>query len=355
MMAPNTPPNRAHIRKAGAGRPTLHDVAAIAAVSAKTVSRVINEPEAVREETRTRVQAAIDMLGFRPNESARQLRKGKSKIIGLLLEDISDPFNGILTLAVQEVAYERGYTIIAASSEEDQGRAASIIDSFTALGASGIIVAPAPEMRVSLLDDAMAKGCAVVLVDRWLDVDNVDAVLADNFGGGYTGTKHLIAQGHTRIAFVGDRAEIYTAAQRHAGYLRALGEAGIAADPALMMRHTPVTASMSDLRQQILSHENPPTAIFSGNNRWTIRLLHELPGLRFQGTDLALVGFDDFELSNVVQPGVTVVAQDPRRMGRLAAEQVISRIDGNSGAPERIELPVEFITRGSGERAPQSR
>lgn len=338
------------MKKGGPGRPTLHDVAAIAAVSAKTVSRVINEPESVREQTRARVQSAIDMLGFRPNESARQLRKGKSKIIGLLLEDISDPFNGALTLAVQEVAYERGYTIIAASSEEDQSRAARILDSFSALGASGIIVAPAPEMRASLLEEAMDDGCAVVLVDRWLDVENVDAVLADNFGGGYTGTKHLIDRGHTRIAYVGDRAEIYTAAQRYDGYLQAMGEAGLAADPALIMRQDPASASMEVLRAQILKHDLPPTAIFSGNNRWTIRLLHELPGLEFDGKELALVGFDDFELSSVVQPGITVVAQDPRRMGRIAAEQVIARINGTVGEPKRTELSVTLIARGSGER-----
>lgn len=328
-------------------RPTMNDVAAQAGVSLKTVSRVVNGLDHVSPDKFERVTRAIEELGFRRNEYARQLRQGTTATIGLVLEDVADPFYSLLTRAVEDVAFERDHVVLAASSAEDPIRARALIESFGARGVDGLIVAPAGGIDAQYLQSELDNGSSLVFVDRPVSGIDADTVLVDSRGGAERGTEHLIRHGHRRIAFFGDDESVYTARERRAGYRAALDAAGIPFDDSLVVMTVPATAPANELLDRVLASDDPPTAVFSGNNRWSVRLLR---ALRDRPDDLAFLGFDDFELSDVLSPAITVIAQDASAVGRLAAELLFRRITGDSSPIQRVQLATTLIERGSAER-----
>jgi LacI family transcriptional regulator len=328
-------------------RPTMNDVAAEAGVSLKTVSRVVNGVDTVSADKLDRVTRAIEQLGFRRNEYARQLRQGTTATIGLVLEDVSDPFYSLLTRAVEDVAFDRDHVVLAASSAEDPIRARQLIDSFGARGVDGLIVAPADGLDARFLQAELEAGSFMVFVDRPVSGIDADTVLVDSRGGARRGTEHLIRHGHRRIAFFGDDASVYTASERLAGYRDALIGAGIPVDDELVVMTAPASAPVQQLLDRVLASIDPPTAVFSGNNRWSVQLLRALRGR----TDaLAFIGFDDFELSDVLTPGISVMAQDAGAVGRIAAELLFRRVAGDTSPVQRIQLATTLIQRGSAER-----
>ena len=329
----------------------MNDVAQTAGVSLKTVSRVVNGVDYVSAEKLARVNAAIETLGFRRNEYARQLRQGTTATIGLVLEDVADPFYSALARAVEDVALSHNHMLLASSSAEDPGRSRGLIESLGARGVGGLIVTPAAGIDPAFLRAELDAGCSLVFVDRPVAGVDADTVLVDNRGGAQLGTEHLLAHGHTRSAFFGDDESVYTAIERRAGYLAALAAAGVEVDPALMLSAAPAGAAVPDAIDRVLALDDPPTAILSGNNRWSVRLLRHLRDAHGSST-LALVGFDDFELSDVLSPGVTVVAQDPSAMGQIAAELLFRRMSGDASPSQRVQLGTTLIARGSGERRP---
>ena len=325
-------------------RATMSDVAAAAGVSLKTVSRVVNGTEIVSPARLQRVQAAIEQLGFRRNEFARQLRQGTTATIGLVLEDVADPFYSALTRAVEEIALERNHMLLASSAAEDPQRARRLIESLGARGIDGLIVTPSTGIDAAFLQAEAAAGSTMVFVDRPVPGFDVDTVLSDNLGGARQGARALIDSGHRRIAFFGDADIVFTASERRAGYLAAMTDARLAVDDALVVMDTPTTAAAGLHLARMLALPEPPTAILSGNNRWSIALLRALREIE---TIIAFVGFDDFELADVLNPGITVIAQNPTAMGRLAAEMLFRRIDGDTSPPQRVQLGVTLVRRGS--------
>jgi LacI family transcriptional regulator len=171
-------------------------------------------------------------------------------------------------------------------------------------------------------------------------------VLIDNAAGARQGVQHLLAHGHRRIAFVGDRRRLYTARERLKGYRRALTGAGVAPDPDLVALDNSTSQAATDavIRLLALPRGRRPTAIFSGNNRCTVGTLH---ALRAGRRSMALVGFDDFELADLLE--VSVVRTDPSQLGQLGAELAFARMDGDARSPQRVVVPVELVPRGSGE------
>lgn len=327
-------------------RPTMNDVAASAGVSLKTVSRVVNGSDHVKPDKEQRVRAAIELLGFRRNESARQLRQGTTNTIGLVLEDVADPFYSSLTRAVEDITLGHGNLLLAASSAEDPRRAEGLITAFLSRGVDGLIVTPAEGMSLSFLRAEIADGCSMVLVDRPVRGLDVDTVTVDNRGGTRLGVNRLVEHGHSRIAFFGDIEAVFTASERRNGYLEALDEAAIPVDNRLIVMAAPTQTSIDDVLNGLFALDDPPTAFFSGNNRWSVQLLR---GLRNRIQDLGFIGFDDFELGDVLDPGITVIAQDPAAMGRIAADLLYRRIEGDNSPPQRIQLGTTLIERGSGE------
>jgi LacI family transcriptional regulator len=329
-------------------RPTMKDVAARAGVGLKTVSRVVNEEPGVTEDTISRVQAAIEALGFRRNDSARLLRKGRTASIGLVLEDLADPFYSPLSRAVEDMARAHSTLLFTGSSAEDADREQELVLAFCARRVDGLVIVPASEDH-RYLEPEIAAGVATVFVDRPAGGIDADVVLSDNAGGTREGVAHLIAGGHRRIGFIGDLPRIHTAAERLRGYREAMAAAGLPVHDGWVSCGTTAPDRVRAAIEAMLSGPEPVTALFAGNNRITVtavRVLADRPSV------VALVGFDDFELADLLRPAVTVVAQDPGQLGRTAAGLLFQRLDGASGAPKRVELPCRLIPRGSGELPP---
>ena len=342
------------IRPRDARRATMKQVAALAGVSLSTVSRVVNEDPAVRADLAERVRGAVEALGYRHNATASALRRNDrlSASIGLIVEDVGNPFFSCVQRGVEEVARERGVLTFAGSSDEIPERERDLCEAFGARGVDGLIIAPAGNDHSYLLRDREA-GMQIVFVDRPGRFIDADAVLTDNARGASDAVDHLVAAGHRRIGFLGDRPQLYTAAQRLRGFEAALAAHGIAVDPA-HVRHTLTRAADAyETTRELLLGADPPTAIFTSQNLITIdavRAIHDL-GLE---RSVALVGFDDVVLGDVVQPGLTVLAQDPVGLGRQAAELVFSRLDGFDGPTREIVLGPVLIERGSGELRPSA-
>jgi LacI family transcriptional regulator len=333
-------------------RPTMRDVAAIAGVSLKTVSRVVNGEPGVSSTLGQRVREAIDQLDFRPNIGASSLRRtgGRTATVGLLLEDVSNPYSSMLQRAVEDVAIPRGVMVFSASLDEDPRRERELARAFSTRRADGLIIAPASTDQSYLASEARA-GTVIVCIDREATGLAVDSVLTTNSGGSMAGVLHLIEAGHRRIAFLGDRHGIVTARQRFEGYRDALNSAGIALDPAIVLHDLYDGAIANAAATRLLSRPDPPTALFTAQNLVTIGVARALRRLGREH-DVALVGFDDFPLADLLTPGITVVAQDPTAIGRLAAAILFDRIAGDISPPATHIVPTQLIPRGSGEIPP---
>jgi LacI family transcriptional regulator len=317
-------------------------VARLAGVSIKTVSRVVNAEPGVHADTAERVIAAIERLGFRRNVGALNLRRGSSTgTIGLVVEDVANPFYSGLTRAAEEVARRFGRQVLTGSSDEDAGRERELALEFCARRVDGLIIIPSGRQHGYLLPE-VASGMPVVFVDRPPGDVLADTVLVDNVAGAARAVTHLAAHGHRRIAFLGHSPEIFTAGERLTGFREGCAKAGIPFDERLvaMGPHTP---------QTIAAVLQDATAVVTGNNRVTLLVLRTLANAKKRP---ALVGFDDFEMADLLDPPVTVVSLDPAELGRAAAELLFTRLDGDREPPRRIVLPARLTARGSGETPP---
>lgn len=326
----------------------MRDVADRAGVSLKTVSRVVNGEAGVAAATAERVGAAVAELDFQRNDLARSLRQGRtSSTLGLVIEDVANPFYSAIAQAVEAAARERGCLLITASCEEDPARERELVDALLRRRVDALLLVPASRDH-GYLGRARADGTPVVFLDRPPEGIEADCVLLDDRGGARAATEHLLAHGHERIALVADPDGLYTAAQRRAGYEEALRAAGVPARPELVRldSHDAEQAEAVVRELLALAPDVRPTALFTGNNRHTVGALRALRGAEHA---VALVGFDDFELADLLALPVTVVRHDSQRLGRHAAALAFERLDGHDGPPRRVVLPTRLIPRGSGE------
>jgi LacI family transcriptional regulator len=332
-------------------RPTLRDVADLARVSFKTVSRVINEESGVSSELIARVEGAINELGYRPDNGARRLRQGgSSHVIGFALVDVANPFFSSILRGIEEVARRQGFLVLSGSTDGDVDREHELLETFIDRRVDGLIVVPSDPAGGPLFAE-IARGTPVVFLDLEPDLDSFDLIRTDHEGGAAIATKHLIRHGHTDIAFLGDDPAIFSAGLRLRGYQQAMAEAGLTVDEANVMcgHHTP--ERWYELALQILRRPTPPTALFTAQNFVTmgaVRALHHL-GLHKK---IAMVGFDELDLATVVEPGITVVPQHPLDLGRRAAELLFARLAGLSSPAQREVTVNSLIPRGSGEIRP---
>ena len=333
-------------------RPTMRDVAALAGVALKTVSRVMNNEPTVAPELAARVHEAARKLGYRPNLTASSLRRGdrRTATIGLLLEDVANPFSASLLRAVEDRARARRVQILAGSLDEDPVREQELAITLIDRGVDGLIIVPAARDQSYLLAERKLGTC-VVFVDREPRLLEADAVISDNTSGAVAAVDHLLSFGHRRIAYLGDSLTIATATQRFNGYQRALERAGLLADPLLVRHGLRSIDAAAQAALDIISLPDPPTALFTSQNLVTIGAVKALQKAGLQER-IALVGFDDFLLSDLLVPGVTVITQDVAELGRLAADLLFARLDGdNTPARTRI-VPTGMIARGTGEISP---
>ncbi|MFJ3224457.1 LacI family DNA-binding transcriptional regulator [Streptomyces sp. NPDC086783] len=330
-------------------RPTLADVAREVGVSAKTVSRVLNEDGPASAQTREQVLAAVAKLGFQPNLMARNIRVGgPDTTIGLVIPDLGNPFFGAVARSIEDTVRDRGLTLLMGSSADDPDRERALTDKFLARRVSILMVVPSVGADHSHLKTHRTQGLPIIFLDRPGVGLSTDSVVTSNRAGAQDGVAHLIAHGHRRIGFVGDLpTKLYTRRERLTGYRAALQEAGIPYDRSLVTdAHDQHGASTATSR--LLDLADPPTALFAGNNIVALGIVTELA--RNKRKDVAVVAFDDIELAEALEPALTVVAQNPEEIGRTAATTALARLDGDRSRARSITVPTRLIVRGSGEQ-----
>lgn len=333
-------------------RATMRDVAALAGVSIKTVSRVVNAEPGVADAVRTRVQDAVGRLDYRHHLAASNLRRGggRTGLIGALLQDVSNSFSAALLRSLEDAARDRGTAILSASLDEEPERERSLVHDLVTRRVDGLVLMPSTD-RQDYLSSEVRAGMPVVFVDREPRGVAADSVTVENLEGAQMGVEHLLAQGHRRIACLTDLAEIYTARDRHQGYVEAFRARGQRPDRKLSVQGLRGPRAAEAAVLHLLDLSAPPTAIFAGRNDLTqgaVRALRD----RGLSDSVALVGFDDFPLADLVSPALTVIRQDVGRIGRLTADLLMARLDGDTSAPKRLVVEPTLVVRGSGEIPP---
>lgn len=327
----------------------MRDVAALAGVSLKTVSRVVNGETTVAPELAERVNKAATRLAYRHNLSASNLRRGggRTGVIGALLQDVSNSFSARLLRALEDSARVRHDVVLTASLDEEADREHILVADLVSRRVDGLIMMPASTDQTYLEADLRA-GLRVVFVDRAPHGVVADCVLVDNVRGAVAATTHLLEHGHRRIAYLADQ----TAHERQRGFERALGAAGVSVESELMLTGLRSSSAALDATLALFDGSHaPPTALFCARNTVTIGAARALRALGLSHR-VALVGFDDFPLADLLEPGLTVVRQDVSRLGREAARQLYARVDGDTSPARRHIVPPTLVVRGSGEIRP---
>lgn len=314
------------IQIVNAPRPTMKDVASRAGVALKTVSRVVNGEPGVTPETAKRVLGAIEDLGFRRNESARLLRTGRTATLGFITDTWGDPDSAAVYQGLESIALEQGYLLYSGSTDSDPGREEQLSLAMCARRVDGLIIVPTRGSHDYLVSEIEA-GVATVFVLRPPELVRADAVLPDERGGAHAAIEHLVAQGHRKIGFLGG-PDGHRSGTLRAGCAEALAAAGLPVDQALLNLNRERLAS-ADL-----------SAVFCADQEYTRAAIRAVLPRR-----VAIVGFGDFPLADLVSPPVSVVSYDPVRIGRTAGELLIRRLAGDQTPPRRVEVPVRLIAR----------
>lgn len=327
--------------------PTVADVARIAGVGAITVSRFVNETSYVSAVKKKKIQAAIDKLGYRPNQAARVLKGQRARIIGLIVPDLADSFFAKCAAAIESYASTRGYMTVIVTSKRDGDMPDNEVSMLIGQGLAGLIVVPSHSNE--RLAEFLKEGIPVVALDRPLKGIAADEVVVENLGGAQIAVEHLIGHGYKRIACVGYDEKSYSVNHRVLGYSNAMRSAGLKPELHLSIR------SYEDalkLTRRWSKSSDRPAAIFTLNNVATRHMLEALREANLQiPQKIALVSFDDLELAKLLSPALTVVRQPAAGLGTQAARILFDRIkDQKKEDTEfgiKLVLPVEFIIRNS--------
>lgn len=331
---------------------TIRDVARHAGVGIKTVSRVINNEPNVAEATAARVRSSIDELKWEPDAHASNLRRTmtRTRSVGLLLGSVANPFSATIHRAIEDIAIHRDVAVFASSLDDDPDREVAAVTAFVRRKVDGLILTCAAPSQ-SYLTDLVPPAMPIVFVDRQPTDFAADVVHSDNRGGTRVATRHVLGYGHRRVALLLDRRDIWTAREREQGFREAAAEVALSSAPAVVADLSDQDAAERAV-MTLMSLADPPTAIVSSQNLITIGAVHALRKLG-RHRDVALIGFDDIELADLMEPGISVVAQRPQELGANAAELLFTALDAKERPEPRTTIvPVDLIPRGSGEIRP---
>jgi len=334
---------------------TIHDVAKLAQVSISTVSRVFNGTAFVNDDVKQRVEAAMQELHYQPSSAARSLRVNRSRIIGLLISDIQNPFFMSLIQGVEDEAQRQGYSVLLCNSSEDSAREQQYLQVLYAERVAGVIFVPTRERLGPALDAFHERNIPLVAVDRRVKDHEADAVLVDNVMGARMAVEHLIANGYRRIGVITGPKTVTTGHDRLEGYRQALRAAEIPHDPALERWGKFQRESGAQLAAELLAVQPALDAIFAGNNLIAMGALDAIhaQGLRVP-QDMGFVGYDELPW---VAPGVvslTTIAQPVYELGSAAASRLFQRLQkkGPQSRQEVILSPTLHIRDSSQPRQP---
>ncbi|WP_081736293.1 LacI family DNA-binding transcriptional regulator [Amycolatopsis orientalis] len=331
----------------------IKDVAAAAGVSLGTVSNVLNRPDRVSPGTRAKVEAVMAELRFVRNESARQLRAGRSRVLAYVMLDGRNPFFTDVAAGMEEAAGADDLSLFLCNSANLPGREKAYLDRLEEQRVQGILITPA-DPDSPLLDEIARRGTPVVIVDRTRDTATHCSVAVDDVYGGEIAVRHLIEQGHDRIAFVGGQTALGQVRDRREGALRALAEAGLGPDHLIDI--TSPTLTVADGRnagERLAGLPAPirPTAAFCVNDLLALGLLQACATLRVSVPgDLAIVGYDDIEFASAAAVPLTSVRQPRHQLGRTAAELLMAETTEPAHEHRQVIFTPELVVRASTRR-----
>lgn len=328
---------------------TIKEVAERAGVSIGTASNVISGNHRVGKTRMARVLAAIKELDYHPNEVARSLKVKQTKMLGMVLPDITNPFFSDLIRGAEDAALERGYLLLTANTDEQVEREKRFVSALRSRRVDGILLAATASKSETHLKSVLAAGVPIVCLDRMAAGLAVDAVLADNVRGTQECVRHLVRLGHTKIAIITGSLELQIAHERLNGYRAALEEAGVEYSRELVMEGDFREQTGYRLGKELLLRRERPTAIFACNGVMTLGLLIALDELGVRCPDeVALATFDDLPFAHSFHPHLTAVAQPANSIGYEGANLLIDRVEKKrTGEPVIIRLAPELKIRES--------
>ena len=323
---------------------TLVDVARAAGVGPMTVSRTINGHPYVSETTAKRVQAAIQKLGYRPNQAARMLTGQLSKSIGLIVPDVADPFFSVVSRAVQQAARAAGYTVWLAVSDNDPATEQAEIEQMTNHPVDGIVLAPV-NSRSKHLKSLSKSAIPLVTIDRSIEIISTDAIEVENRTGAHLAVEHLRQHGYKRIHCIATDFHLRSIRLRVEAYEEYLHRERLAPRKLIL----PSAGAALPALKALFESRQRPQALFVTNNICTIAVIASLQTLGIQiGKDVALIGFDDVAFYTLIRPSISAISQPVAELGRTATRLLLDRVQ-KQGPSERVRitLPVSLITRES--------
>lgn len=329
-----------------ASRATLEDVGRLAGVSARSVSRVFNQPHLVNPETSTLVLDAARRLRFRPSASAHLAhRDGTTRTVGLVVGELGNPFYYMVAAGLEQELAREGYRLLLATTDDTDEGERQATQALLSHRVDALVIIPAA-MDQSHLAAERTGGTPIISVDRPATNIDCDHVALDNLHGAVSATRILLARGHRRIAFLCNPASVASQQERIAGYRQAMAEAH--ATDTIEYLVDDRERAPEDIVIEALDSPEAPTALLCGNNRMMVGALRTL---RARGDDsTALIGFDDFDTADILD--ASVVAYDPVELGREAGRVALSRLAYPTAPPQQVILRTWTIERGSGERLP---
>lgn len=311
----------------------IHDVAALAGVSAASVSRVMTGSRTVKPETRERVEQAVAELGYVPNESARSLKLSRSNLFACVIPDIANPFFPELVRGVEDIASAQGYGTLLCNTDDDPGKESAYLNMLAQRRIDGLLMIPSrDEEPPAGLEKLMNQGTPVVVMDRLLQGFEGDAIMLDNHLGGVQAAQHLVKLGHRRIAILNRSPDTSTARLRQEGYEEVLISEGLF-DESLVKLGSFTFEFGRDAARALLSVApgDRPTAILAGSDVLAIAAMHAVHEIGLQvPDDISIVGFDRIAISQLVSPPLTTIEQPIYQMARLAANLLVERARGTA-------------------------
>ena len=323
--------------------PSIKDVAKTAGVSTATVSRVLANHSRIKDETRQRVMEAVEQLNYRPNLIARSLRAQKSAKIGLVVSDIRNPFFTAIGRAVEDSAYEQGYSVLMCNTDENPEKEELYLNVLHDENVAGVIFSPTKQFSARF--KSYNSNIPYVMIDRFVENKDVDMVLLDNAAAGYELTTHLIENGYRKLAgLFGDAST--TAPERSRGFHKALKDHAL--NPLATYIIAPRIRPGYETTITLLTQKEKPDAIFTSNSMLTAGAFQAIRDSKLiVPNDIALVGFDETTWGELVDPPITLIAQPTEEIGRTATELLFQRIDEPNRSPKTVILKGKLIARGS--------
>jgi LacI family transcriptional regulator len=328
---------------------TIVDVAKMAGISPSTVSRVINRRGYISEDTIQKVEEAIQVLGYRPHWAARGLKGLPTKLVGLIIPDLSNVFYTGVAMSVAEVLNDLDYEMILCVSDENPDKDLGFLNILEEKCVDGIIYAhPAYGSNSDTLRLMVTRGMPVVEINRQREVDLLDAVLADNLRGAQQGTDYLLAQGHRRIAIITGRTSTTTGAERILGYQTSMARIGLQVDNDMLKVGEFSREWGEQATRELMNLPDPPTAIFATSNRISLGTLKVLNELHIRiPEDISIVSFDDPEWLAAWNPPITAVDIASEEMAKLAVQLLQRRMTGSVQKPVTYHLGTTLVIRQS--------